>query len=343
MNKISRRRFIPMVGTALLGASCLSLKDDIPFDPSIIRPKQLKKGSTVGICASAGPVRDEKEVDEFVKLLREKGFKVKEGENVRKKYGYFSATDKERADEFMGMIRDTEVDAVFFTRGGWGCARILEYLNFDEIRSNPKIIMGFSDITTLLNAITFKTGLVTFHGPGGNSSWNSFSWRYIEDLLIDRHRVNYSNPDKQFLTDTPKTIVPGTSSGILYGGNLSVISALVGSDYLPDWEGKILFLEDVMEEPYRIDRMLTHLKLNGVFEKINGLILGSFRKCEAEEPERSFTLDEVFNQHFSELKIPVYSGAPIGHVKYKFTVPVGMPVTMNANELRFEVDQTSVI
>lgn len=341
-DKISRRKFIPLVGTALLGASCLSIRDEADFSPEIKRPKKLGKGSTIGICATAGPIRSEKEVDEFVELLESKGFRVKEGKNIRKQHGYFSAPDQHRAEEFMAMVEDPEVDGIFFTRGGWGCARVLEYLDFDKIKRNPKVIMGFSDMTTLLNAITHKTGLVTFHGPGGNSSWNSFSWRYIEDLLLERHRVNFKLPDAEFLSGYPKTLSPGEAEGILIGGNLTVISALVGSGYLPSWKDKILFLEDVMEEPYRIDRMLTHLKLNGAFDQIAGLILGTFRKCEPEEPHRSFSLEEVFEQHFSDLKIPVYYGAPIGHVKYKFTVPVGMPVRMDANNMKFEVLYTSV-
>lgn len=341
-DKISRRKFIPLVGTALLGASCLSIQDDLEFSPAITRPKKLKKGSTIGICATAGPVRSEQEVDDFVSLLRSKGFNVKEGKNIRKQHGYFSAPDKDRADEFMEMITDPEVDGIFFTRGGWGCARVLEFLDFELIQQNPKVIMGFSDMTTLLNAITHKTGLVTFHGPGGNSSWNPFSWRYIEDLLMDRHRLNYTLPNAEFLTEYPKSIVKGSAEGILVGGNLTVISTLIGSGYLPDWKEKILFLEDVMEEPYRIDRMLTHLKLNGVFDQLSGLILGSFKKCDPEEPKRSFSLIEVFEQHFSDLKIPVFYGAPIGHVKYKFTVPVGMPVKMDSENMTFEVRYPSV-
>lgn len=341
-DKISRRNFIPLVGTALLGASCLSIRDEADFNKEIIRPKKLVKGSTIGLCATAGPIRSGKEVDEFSELLKSKGFEVKEGINVRKKHGYFSAPDKERAQEFMEMIKDPDIDGIFFTRGGWGCARVLEYLDFDTIKENPKVIMGFSDMTTLLNAITFKTGLVTFHGPGGNSSWNSFSWEYIKDLLIDRHSVNFKLPDAEFLSGSPKTLSPGQAEGILYGGNLTVMSALIGSGYLPDWKDKILFLEDVMEEPYRIDRMLTHMKLNGIFDQIAGLILGTFRDCEPEEPDRSFSLEEVFEQHFLHLNIPVFSGAPIGHVKYKFTVPLGMPVRMDADKMTFEILYPSV-
>lgn len=239
----------------------------------------------------------------------------------------------------MSLIADSEVDAVFFARGGWGTARILEHLDFDSIKANPKIIMGFSDITTLLNAITVKTGLITFHGPGGNSTWNSYSVNYIKSLLENAELIKYTNTleDSEIVSYSN-----GVAEGEFFGGNLSVLTSMIGSGYLPNWKGKILFLEDVAEEPYRIDRMLTQLKLNGVFEKVNGVILGSFRKCLAEEPEISYTLEEVFEQHFSNLSIPVYFGAQIGHTRNKFTVPVGVKIKMNADKGEFELLQTAV-
>ena len=200
--------------------------------------------------------------------------------------------------------------------------------------------MGFSDISTLLNAITTKTGLVTFHGPGGNSSWNEYSIQYIQNLLSNAEAIDYINTS----LDSPIiTYQPGIASGELFGGNLSVICSLIGTDTLPNWKNKILFLEDVAEEPYRIDRMLTQLKQSGVFDKISGLILGNFRKCIAEEPERSFSLEEVFEQHFSNVNFPVFFGAKIGHTKHKFTVPIGIEVEMNANKGTFKLKKSAVI
>jgi muramoyltetrapeptide carboxypeptidase len=228
----------------------------------------------------------------------------------------------------MEMIRDEQVKAIFFVRGGWGCARVMEYLDFDVIKANPKIIMGFSDISTLLNAITLKTGLITFHGPNGNASWNGRTRNWIEQLFFRGEQTSFSNGE----TDEPfRTINKGTAEGELFGGNLSVVSSLMGTSYLPDWAGKILFLEDVKEEPYRIDRMLTQLKLNGVFDKVSGIVLGRFRDCVAEEKERSFTVDQVFEQHFRGLGKPVLSGAQFGHVVEKFILPVGAKVLMNAD------------
>ncbi len=343
MKKISRRSFIPIVGTAILGASCLSstsLNTINSIASPIILPKRLNKGGVIGVSAPAGGIKNTQELTDFEMILSELGYKTKFSKNCTKKYGYFSGTDEERASDFMDLIEDKEVKAIFFLRGGWGCARILPFLDFEKIKRHPKIIMGFSDITTLLNAITVKTGLVTFHGPGGNSSWNNYSIKYIQDLLEHGKAVKYKN----VLSDAPIiTYQSGVTSGELYGGNLSVICSLIGTDFLPDWENKILFLEDVGEEPYRIDRMLTQLQQVGVFEKIKGLILGNFRKCIAEEPDRSFTLEEVFEQHFSNVPFPVFYGAQIGHTKNKFTVPIGLEIEMNADVGGFELKKTGVM
>ena len=342
MNKLSRRSFVPLLGTALLGASCLSFENNFSGKTAegMILPKRLVRGDKIGICAPAGPINSIEEVHVFIDVLKNMGFKVKVGKNVVERYGYFSANDEERAKEFMDLITDEDVQGIFSIRGGWGCARMLKYLDFDVIKNNPKVIMGFSDLTTLLNAISHKTGLVTFHGPSGNSSWNDYSIDYIKRLLMDAQAVSYKN--KAVIDASIITLTPGKGSGTLFGGNLSVVASLIGTEYLPDWKGKILFLEDVNEEPYRIDRMLTQLDLAGVFSSVNGIVLGGFRKCLPEEPERSFSLEEVFQQHFTDLKIPVYYGAQIGHIGNKYTVPVGMDVHIDADEGTILLDHPAV-
>lgn len=331
MSPISRRKFIPLAGTALAGLTALSFSkqtEDLVVNPLYNAPQRLKKGDTIGIAASAGPIRTRKEVEEFQAVLHGLGYRTKLGKNVFKKDGYFSANDEERAAEFMELIEDKEVQAIFFIRGGWGCARLLELLDFKRIAQHPKVIMGFSDITALLNAITSLTGMITFHGPGGNSTWNDYSVDYIHQLLRDAEKVTFKNAASDHSITTYSS---GKAEGILYGGNLSVLCGMIGSSYLPDWNGRILFLEDVGEEPYRIDRMLTQLKLAGVFGQISGLVLGNFRKCTPEEPDRSFTLEEVFEQHFRDAKIPVFFGAQIGHIRNKFTIPVGVNARIDSD------------
>lgn len=330
-----------MAGLTILGTSCLSVKaDENKVTELRIKPKALKKGDTVGICAPAGCIKEDREIEEFVDRLRSFGFNTKLGKNVGNRFGYFSAGDHERADEFMEMISDKSVDGIFFIRGGWGCARILPFLDFDVIKRNPKVIMGFSDITTLLNAITDKTGIVTFHGPGGNSSWNDYTMNYFQQLISDGKRVLFQNKE----SDKPTIALSGgKATGELFGGNLSVLCSLLGTGFLPDWKGKILFLEDVKEEPYRIDRMLTQMKMTGMFDEVKGIVLGVFRDCIAEEPDRAFTLEEVLQQHFNSSAIPVYYGAQFGHVRNKFVLPVGGLVEMDAENGTLKMIDSAVL
>ena len=332
MKKFTRREFIPLIGLSLVGASCMaSTAQETTWMgiPNRIRPKKLEKGDVIGICAPAGAIKDSKEIGEFESIIQSLGYQTNVAKHTAERYGYFSAPDKTRAKDFMDLVEDESVKAIFFIRGGWGCARMIEYIDFKQIQSNPKIIMGFSDLTSLLNAITLKSNLVTFHGPGGNSSWNDYSTEYLTRILTDSDTIDFENKSDDI---KPVTIRSGYASGELAGGNLSVICSMIGSGYLPNWSGKILFLEDVMEEPYRIDRMLTQLKLSGIIDQLSGIVLGDFRKCEPEEPEFSFTLEEVFEQHFAHLDIPVFSNAQFGHTKYKYTLPIGIQVQIDADK-----------
>lgn len=334
MKKFSRREFIPLAGLTLIGTSCLSnaSTDSYLASKDVILPQQLKKGDLIGVCAPAGGIKSDSEITEFEKVISDLGYQSIIGEEVAGRYGYFSATDEERAASLMKMFENPKVKAIFFIRGGWGCARILDMLDYDVIKNNPKIVMGFSDITSLLIAIHNKTGLITFHGPGGNSSWNDFSIDKLQNLLKGKSLPHYSGFEERV-----EALTEGQAQGELVGGNLSIICSLIGTDYEPDWNGKILFLEEVAEEPYRIDRMLTQLKMVGVFDKIAGLALGGFRKCVPEEPDRSFTLDEVFNQQLKGLKIPVIKNVAFGHVRYKYTIPIGAQAEINTSSNRFDL------
>lgn len=334
MKKVSRRSFIPSLGALLVVPTLNSMTTKVNENRTTIYPKALKKGATIGLCAPAGPSHDLTEIDGFKKFLFDKGFNVKEGKYIRKHLGYFTSTDAQRAEEFMDLIEDSTVDAIFFTRGGWGCARILELIDYDSIHNNPKIILGFSDITSLLIAITHKTGLITFHGPNGNASWEQPSYQWIEKLLFSENSVLFETKGMQ--TNTQKTIVSGIAEGELIGGNLSVLCGIIGSQYVPSWKNKILFLEEVAEEPYRVDRMLTQLKLNGVFDQLSGVVLGQFKKCLAEEPNWAFTVEEVLDQHFGNLKIPVFSNAPVGHVKDKYILPIGQKVQIDTDKFTIQ-------
>lgn len=344
---MTRRELLPLMGLGLAGGAVLTSQSCIASTekslykaaPRFSPPPKLIKGDTIGICAPAGALRRKEEVSEFTSILQEMGFNVKVGKNVYEKYGYLAGTDEQRASDFMDLINDQEVKGIFFLRGGWGCARLFELLDYSALRENPKVIMGFSDATSLLNHLTSELGLITFHGPSGNSTWNKYSKGYIKGVLLDGDSVKFKNES----TDHEITTYQGgEATGFLFGGNLSVLCSMIGIIEPNFVRGSILFLEDVGEEPYRIDRMLTQLKQANIISNCNGIILGNFRKCTAEEPDRSFSLEEVFDQHFGDIDIPVYYGAQIGHAVNKFTVPIGATATMNADKGTFELLRPAV-
>jgi muramoyltetrapeptide carboxypeptidase len=236
----------------------------------------------------------------------------------------------------MDFITDTEVKAIVALRGGWGCARMLPMIDMSIIPDNPKIICGFSDITTLLLAIYRQTGLVTFHGPVGNSTWEGATTTNFLDVIQARKTpLVLSNPEM-------KVIAQGYGSGTLIGGNLSIICSLIGTSFLPEFKGAILFLEETEEEPYRVDRLLTQLSLCGILDKLSGVVFGTCAKCEAEEPEKSFTLDEVLDHHFKSRSYPVVKGFAIGHIKDKFTLPVGVNAELDTKSMALTISTQAV-
>lgn len=306
-----------------------------------IFPKALKKGAKVAISSPAGAVWDAKQVETFINILTAFGFEVVLGKTLSLKHGYFAGTDEERANELNQFFRDQSISAIFCMKGGWGCARILDLLDYPAIKQNPKILIGFSDITALLLAITNQTGLITFHGPVGNSGWNDFTTDVFKRVCMNAEAIQYpKNP----VTDLqPKIQSKGKATGELWGGNLTVLTSLIGSKYLPDFKGAILFLEEAKEEPYSIDRMLTQLKLAGIFESVAGIIFGKCSKCLAEEPAKAFTTEEVLSQHFSNLKIPVVSDFMIGHIENKLTLPIGAMATLNADQCSLGLVKSATI
>lgn len=341
----SRRKFIRNAGmiagsTLLSGLSAENLSH-LEEQKYILKPKRLKEGDTIAISSPAGAVWEEKQIEKFSGILSSLGFKVVKGETLYQKYGYFAGTDEVRANELNTFFSNPEIKGIFCMKGGWGCARIIDKLNYDLIKKNPKVLIGFSDITTLLNVIYAKTGLVTFHGPVGNSGWNDFSTDAFRNVIMNGLAAEM--PLSLKAEDTMTTINKGIANGILVGGNLSVLTGLLGSSYLPDWNGKILFLEEVKEEPYRIDKMFTQLKLNGILDSISGLVLGKFSKCTAEEPDKAFTFMQVLEQHIKPLGIPAFYGAAFGHTENKLTLPVGIEAEMNAEKGSLKLKQNAVL
>ena len=328
---MDRKRFIQSVslGAGLLAASKLFSRESQFMQapaPALILPPKLQAGDLVALMAPAGAIFSDDTVPKATLALEKMGFRVKVGETAKKKFGYLAGDDQFRAAEFMSFMQDKEVKAIVALRGGWGCARMLTYIDMTLIPDNPKIISAFSAITTLLHAISAQTGLVTYHGPVGNSTWEGATTTNFLDIVQARKpRIEWWNPESVVINE-------GFASGILMGGNLSIICSLIGTGMLPDFSNALLCLEETEEEPYRVDRLLTQLSMAGILDKVAGVIFGTCAKCEPEEPEKSFTLDEVLDQHFKTRKYPVIKGFAIGHIKDKFTLPVGIPADLNTKD-----------
>ncbi len=323
--EFNRKEFIKIAGAGGLSAVLNSALPAISAAPKSIIPPALFRGDTIGMISPASSLPEYLSYGEIVKKIEGLGFKVKVSEHAKNQYGYFAGTDKNRAEDLNAMFADENVNGIIPFRGGWGCNRILEYIDFDIIAQNPKPLIGFSDITTLLLSIYAKTGLITYHGPVGKSHWTDYTTNHFRKTLMRAKPFSMKN---RF--DETETITGGKATGKLLGGNLTVLTAMMGSDYLPDWENNILFVEEVGEEIYRVDRMLTQLRLAGVFDKISGFIFGKCVSCEA-EPGPHFTLREIVEQHIAEFNIPAYMGANIGHIDDMITVPVGLEAEIDAD------------
>lgn len=300
-----------------------------------IIPAVLKAGDTIGLVCPAHPLLSQTDLEIARETLQALGFKVKVGKHIGDRYGYLAGSDKDRANDLHEMFKDKSVNGILAIHGGWGCARVLPHLDFELIKNNPKVLIGYSDITALLNAIYAKIGLVTFHGPVASSTWNAFTVEHFRQLLINAESPTLQNPSKigdnlVQTQDRIQTLTPGKAKGVLVGGNLTVLSAMIGSPFLPDFKGKILFLEDVGEAVYRIDRMLTHLKIAGILDQISGFVWGKCTKCEPSESYGSLTFDQIFEDHIKPLEIPAFAGSMIGHITDKFTIPVGAEAEIDA-------------
>lgn len=305
-------------------------------------PAALAPGDTVALVSPSSATSERLNLQLAQEAMQALGFKVKTGEHYASRYGHLAGSDAARAGDLNAMFADDEVKAIVCLRGGSGAARLLPLLDYAMIRARPKVLLGYSDITALHNAILAQAGLVTFHGPIGAGSWNRFNVDQFRRVFFDRALMQYRNPSDAGDELVPRkhrtlTITGGKARGELIGGNLTVLTGLAGSPYLPDFRGKILFLEDVEEAPYRIDRMLTTLKLMGALDAIAGFIFGECTDCDPGEGYGSLTLDQIFDDHIKPLKIPAYRGAMIGHIREQFIVPVGGMVELDADAGSFRM------
>jgi muramoyltetrapeptide carboxypeptidase len=316
----------------------------------MIKPKRLKAGDTIGLIAPASNVWQDEDIYFATDVLKSFGFKVKHSKNLFKRYGYLTGQDKERADDVNSLFADKTVDGIFCIRGGYGTPRILPYIDYDLVKKNPKALIGYSDITALLNAITARTGLITFHGPIAKQNFSDYTLESFKKILFNPSApIELATPplfeakEGTAEQDNRLTVLhEGKATGRLIGGNLSLMVKLVGSPFEPDYAGKILFLEEVEEAPYRVDGMLTHLWLAGRLDKLAGVVFGKCSDCDATEAP-SLSVEQVLRDRLANLDIPVLSGVMIGHIEDLATIPVGALATLDTHTKRLVLEEEAVL
>lgn len=286
------------------------------------RPPALEPGARVALVAPAGPLRNEEELRVAEENVRAFGWEPVTGNYVLARNGYLAGSDDERLADFNAAARDPSIDAIWCVRGGYGAMRLLEEVDYEAFARGGKSLIGFSDITALHAAIGARADLVTFHGPTARQALTPFSRRSMEQAL---RNTGDPFPD----TEELRMLTPGTARGPLAGGNLALLAALCGTAYAPRFDGAILVVEDVGEAVYRVDRMLTQLRLAGALERCVGIVFGQF--TERPESPDGRPLDEVLEETARALDLPCIAGAPVGHVDDQWTIPLGAMAELDAD------------
>ena len=303
----------------------------------LVKPAVLKQGDLVGLIAPGG-VLDDIIIQKCVINLESQNFKVKLSPNIRATRGGYAGTVQQRLDDLHGMFVDKEVKAIWTARGGSGCTGLLPGIRYDLVRKHAKILIGYSDITALHLALYRRAGLVTFHGPVAWSTPNDYAVSQMQAVLMNprpQTEINMSVENERKASTQAefalRTFRHGIAEGRLIGGNLSVLSALIGTPYAAEIENHLVFLEDVREPPYRIDRMLTQLQQSvgnrgerDGLKRAAGVMLGVFSRSRATDGDASLTANEVLDDHFSAIPIPAVAGYSFGHIAHQFTIPVGV-------------------
>ncbi|MBI3788870.1 MAG: LD-carboxypeptidase [Ignavibacteriales bacterium] len=310
-----------------------------------LKPPRLQKGDLIGLISPASPPSAREKIDKGAHYLERLGYRVKIGKNVMAEHGYLAGTDDQRAGDLNDMIGDRNVKAIFAVRGGYGTPRLLQLIDYAALKRNPKIIVGYSDLTALQLAIFRKTGLVTFSGPmTGVEMWNSID-PYTEEhfwrTITSRTKVGpLPNPPEE-----PSHIIKhGKASGRLIGGNLSLLLSLFATPYCPDLRDSILIIEDVDEAPHRVDRMLAQLYNAGLWKKIAGLVIGRFTDCVPSDPSKPhLTVEQVLQEAMEKVPCPVIGNFQYGHIPRKLTLPLGLRTRLETKAGLIEVVESAVV
>lgn len=351
---MKRRDFFKKTGLAALAGMVplanMRAEKTKPFEQmnhKLIKPPRIRQGALVGLIAPASPPAEEKFGKAFENLAA-LGFQVKPGEHLHDRYGYLAGSDKDRVADLHRAFTDPEVEVVWCIRGGYGCSRILPDIDFDLIRRHPKPFIGYSDVTALHLAISQRTGLVTFHGTVAAGDFPENTLQHFRAVLTDAlPRYEIMAPDDGESLPGPEyqpfVIAPGRAEGRLTGGNLALLSALAGTPFAPIFRDKIVFIEDVGEQPYRVDRMLTQLLQATDLAKAAGIALGVFNDCGPKDDGASLTLEETLRDRLGMLGIPVFYGIPFGHVPHQATLPYGIRAELNTDRRSLTLLESGVL
>jgi muramoyltetrapeptide carboxypeptidase len=305
-----------------------------------LKPKPLRRGDTISVIAPAGPI-DRQRIDRALERITSRGFHIKTYADLYRGQGYLAGDDATRAEELMAAFTDPDTATVWCARGGYGVVRLLERIDFDVIRQHPKVFIGFSDITALHIAIQQRTGLITFHGPNLQDGFGkpddmpganeAALWRAVmaekQSETSPGYEIDVAGMDDVEL----QPITAGIARGPLTGGNLAVLCGLMGTPFEIETAGRILFLEDVSERLYRIDRYLAQLTLAGKLQSAAGILLGSFSYEEGDEAEPPAAVAALLAEYVSGLGIPVLANFPAGHAQHNLTLPLGAQLELNAD------------
>jgi muramoyltetrapeptide carboxypeptidase len=301
----------------------------------LIPPPRLRKGDVIGVIAPSSPQRDDERLKSGIRYFESLGYRVKPGENLWKRYGYLAGSDEERGADLNAMLRDPEVHMIIAGRGGYGMTRILDRIDYRAARRDPKIIVGFSDVTALNCAMLVRAGLVTFSGAmPGVDFWDTGN---IDPLAEESFWRAITSPKPLGTIRQPAEhpiarLHSGATEGWLLPGNLTLLATLTGTPYLPKPAGAILLVEEIGEEAYRVDRMLSQLYNAGVMQKIVGLAFGAFTGT---KPTRvsvdPLPMEEVFAEYVRRANVPTVGGLLYGHITTKLTLPVGVRTRINGS------------
>lgn len=314
-----------------------------------IKPARLSFGDVVGVVAPASAPADPKNIDRALRALGKLGFQAKPAAHLRRRWGFLAGRDQQRADDLMEMFLDRRVKAILCFRGGYGAARLLPLLDYQAIRRNPKIFVGYSDITSLHCALLARANLVSFHGPMLNSDLLKDNLPPFTRQSLWQTLMRAEPPgriDLNYRRKTIKVLAPGTATGPLVGGNISILCASLATPYQPSFRGAILFFEDLNEEPYRFDRMLTQLLNAGLLQQVVGIAVGINKRCTDPKAKKGReyrqTLEDVLRERLAPLSVPIVTGLPFGHVPYNATLPVGTRALLDGNEGALSILESAV-